>query len=237
MKTNITALLKHTYNEWSEDKGPRLGAALAYYAIFSIPPLMIIALAAIGFIYSGDITGRLERELASLVGDDTAKALLLGIEMKGNQGGVLATVVGIGILLFGASGAFTELQEALNTIWGVKPKEEGLKGLVKGRFTSFTMVLGTCFLLLVSLIISSIVAAMSESLSAHLPGGATLGQLLENAVSFLVITALFLMIFKVLPDIEIRWSDVWVGGAATALLFTIGKFAIGMYIGKTSIGS
>jgi membrane protein len=237
MKTNTTALLKQTYNEWSEDKGPRLGAALAYYAIFSIPPLMIIALAAIGFIYSGDITGRLERELASLVGDDTAKALLLGIEMKGNQGGVLATVVGIGILLFGASGAFTELQEALNMIWGVKPKEEGLKGLVKGRFTSFTMVLGTCFLLLVSLIISSIVAAMSESLSAHLPGGATLGQLLENAVSFLVITALFSMIFKVLPDVEIGWSDVWVGGAATALLFTIGKFAIGMYIGKASIGS
>jgi uncharacterized BrkB/YihY/UPF0761 family membrane protein len=114
------------------------------------------------------------------------------------------TYNGIGILLFGASGAFTELQEALNTIWGVKPKEEGLKGLVKDRFISFTMVLGTCFLLLVSLIISSIVAAMSESLSAHLPGGATLGQLLENAVSFLVITALFSMIFKVLPEFEMN---------------------------------
>jgi membrane protein len=237
MKTNITGLLKQTYNEWSEDKGPRLGAALAYYAIFSIPPLMIIAIAAIGFIYSGDITGRLQTELASLVGDETAKALLLGIEMKGVQGGVLATVIGIGILLFGASGVFAELQDALNNIWGVKPKEEGLKGLVKGRFTSFTMVLGTCFLLLVSLIISSIVAAMSESLSTHLPGGAALGNLLEIAVSFLVITALFSMIFKVLPDVDIRWSDVWVGAAATALLFTIGKFAIGMYIGKASIGS
>src|SRR6185369_9474135 len=104
MKTNLTALLKQTYNEWSEDKGPRLGAALAYYAIFSIPPLMIIAIAAIGFIYSGDITGRLQRELASLVGDDTAKSLLLGIEMKGYEGGVLATVAGVGILLFGATG-------------------------------------------------------------------------------------------------------------------------------------
>jgi membrane protein len=125
--------------------------------------------------------------------------------MKTNTTALLKqTYNGIGILLFGASGAFTELQEALNTIWGVKPKEEGLKGLVKDRFTSFTMVLGTCFLLLVSLIISSIVAAMSESLSAHLPGGATLGQLLENAVSFLVITALFSMIFKVLPEFEMN---------------------------------
>src|SRR5437016_11370935 len=111
--------------------------------------------------------------------------------MKGNQSGVLATVVGIGILLFGASGVFTELQDALNTVWGVKPKEEGLKGLVKGRFTSFTMVLGTCFLLLVSLIISSMAAAMSQSLSAHLPGGAAVGHVLDNAVSLVIITALF----------------------------------------------
>src|SRR5438105_6913721 len=168
---SASTLLKQTYTKWSEDKGPRLGAALAYYAIFSIPPLMIIALAAIGFVYSGDVTGRLESQLGSLVGDDTAKTLLLGIQMKGQKGGVIAGLIGIGILLFGASGVFTELQDALNTVWGVKPKEAGLKGLLKGRFTSFTMVLGTCFLLLVSLIISSIVAAMSQRLAPCLPCG------------------------------------------------------------------
>jgi membrane protein len=197
----------------------------------------MIALAAIGFIYSGDITGRLQTQLASLVGDETAKSLLLGIQSKGEKGGVTASLVGIGILLFAASGVFTELQDGLNTVWAVKRKEEGVKGLLRGRFTSFTMVLGTCFLLLISLIVSSVVAAMSESLGAYLPGGSALGHLLENAISFLVVTALFSMIFKILPDMEIRWKDVWIGAAATALLFTIGKFAIGMYIGKMSIGS
>jgi membrane protein len=237
MRLSLTRLFKQTYAEWSEDKGPRLGAALAYYAIFSIPPLMIIALAVIGFVYSGNITERLQTQLASLVGDDTAKTLLLGVQMQGQKGGLLAGLVGIGILLFGASGVFAELQDALNTIWGVKPKEEGLKGLVRGRFTSFTMVLGTCFLLLVSLIISSIVVAMSETISAWIPGGAVVGNILENASAFIVITLLFSMIFKILPDIKIGWNDVWVGAALTALFFTIGKFVIGMYIGKTSIGS
>lgn len=237
MKPNIIALLKQTYNEWSEDKGPRLGAALAYYAIFSIPPLMLIALAAIGFVYSGDVNGRLQKELASLIGDDTARTLLMGIESRGQEGGIVASVVGVGILLFGASGVFAELQDALNTMWGVKPKEEGLKGLIRGRFTSFTMVLGTCFLLLVSLVISSVVAGMSETIAAYLPGGEAVGHVFEGLVSLVVITALFAMIFKFLPDLEIRWRDVWLGAAVTALLFTIGKFAIGMYIGKASIGT
>src|SRR5205085_6650134 len=157
-----TELLKQTYTEWSEDKGPRLGAALAYYAIFSIPPVMMITIAVVHIIYPGDILPRLQAELGTLVGDDTAKTLLTGVQMSGQKGGLIAGLIGIAVLLFGASGVFTELQDALNTIWAVKPKEEGIKGLLKGRFTSFTMVLGICFLLLVSLIISSIVAAMSE---------------------------------------------------------------------------
>ncbi|HLH31464.1 MAG TPA: YihY/virulence factor BrkB family protein [Terriglobia bacterium] len=238
MKLNNTSeLLKQTYNEWSEDKGPRLGAALAYYAIFSIPPLMMITLAVIGYFYSGNIGDRVQAELGTLVGEDTAKTLMLGVQMHGQKGGIIAGLVGVAILLFGASGVFTELQEALNAIWEVKPKEDGLKGLLKGRFTAFTMVLGTCFLLLVSLIISSIVSAMSATFSAWLPGGAAVGHLLENVAAFIVITVLFAMIFKVLPDVKIGWRHVWVGAAVTALAFTIGKFAIGMYIGKTSVGS
>jgi membrane protein len=119
----------------------------------------------------------------------------------------------------------------------VKPKEEGLKGLIKGRFTSYTMVLGIAFLLLVSLIVSSIVAAMSAGIAAYLPGRAVVAYLLENGASFAVVTLLFAMIFKVLPDVKVRWRDVWFGAAFTALLFTVGKFAIGMYIGKSGIGS
>ena len=203
-----TNLLKQTYAEWSEDKGPRLGAALAYYAIFSIPPLMMIALAAIGFLYSGNVIERLQAQLATLVGAETAKTLMAGVQMS-----------------------------SYNVIWGVKPKDEGLKGLVKGRFTSFTMVLGTCFLLLVSLVIGAVVAAMTERFSSWFPGGPVIGHLLELMTSFLVITLLFAMIFKILPDVKIGWNDVWVGAVVTALLFTMGKFAIGMYIGKAGIGS
>jgi membrane protein len=231
------SLIKETYNKWTEHTGPRLGAALAYYAIFSIPPLMLIALAVLGIVYSGDIMGRLQSQLASLVGDETARTLLTGVQMKGQAGGVIAGLIGILVLLFGASGVFTELQDALNTIWEVKPKEEGIKGLVKGRFTSFTMVLGICFLLLVSLVVSSVVAAMSQAIAAWMPGGEALGHLLELSVSLIVITMLFAMIFKVLPDVRVHWNDVWVGAAVTALLFTMGKFAIGTYIGKAGIGS
>ena len=232
-----TNLLKQTYAEWSEDKGPRLGAALAYYAIFSIPPLMMIAIAAIGFLYSGNVIERLQAQLATLVGAETAKTLMTGVQMSSYKGGWIAGLIGLAVLLFGASGVFAELQDALNVIWGVKPKDEGLKGLVKGRFTSFTMVLGTCFLLLVSLVIGAVVAAMTERFSSWFPGGPVIGHLGELMTSFLVITLLFAMIFKILPDVKIGWNDVWVGAVVTALLFTMGKFAIGMYIGKAGIGS
>jgi membrane protein len=231
------ALLKQTYNEWSEDKGPRLGAALAYYAIFSIPPLMVIAIAAIGLVYSGNIVERVQAQLATLVGDETAKTFLTGVQMQGQKRGLIAGFIGIVVLLFGATGVFTELQDGLNTIWAVKPKEEGFKGLISGRFTAFTMVLGVCFLLLVSLIVSAVVAAMSAQFSAWIPGGAVIGHLLELSVSFVVMAVLFAMIFKILPDVEIAWSDVWIGAGFTAILFTVGKFVIGTYIGKAGIAS
>jgi len=234
---STTALLKQTYAEWSEDKGPRLGAALAYYAIFSIPPLMMIAIGAIGLFYSGNIVERLQTQLGTLIGDETAKTLLTGVQMGGQKGGLTATLIGIGILVFGASGVFTELQDALNVIWSVKPKDDGLKGLIRGRFTSFTMVLGTCFLLLVSLVVGAIVSAMSDTFSSWLPGGAVIGHILELSASFAVVTLMFAMIFKILPDVKIGWNDVWTGAIVTAALFTLGKFAIGMYIGKAGIGS
>ena len=207
---NAVSLLKETFWKWSEQKGPRLGAALAYYAIFSIPPLLMISLGVLGFVYSGNITDRLQTQLGSLIGDTMAKAVLTSIQMKGQKGGIAASAIGVAVLLFGASGVFTELQDALNTIWEVKPKEKGLKGLLKGRFTSFMIVLGICFLLLASLLVSATVAATSEQLSAWIPGGETIAYLLEIFVSLGVITLLFAMIFKILPDVQIEWGDVWV---------------------------
>jgi membrane protein len=235
--SSSTGLLKQTYSEWSEDKGPRLGAALAYYAIFSIPPLMMIVIGALGLLYSGNIVERLQGQLGMLVGNDTAKTLLTGIQMQGSKGGLLASLIGLAVLFFGASGVFAELQDALNTVWAVRPKEEGLKGLIRGRFTAFTMVLGICFLLLVSLVVGAVISAMSERFSGWLPGGDVVGHALEVAASFAVITLLFAMIFKILPDVKIGWNDVWIGAIVTAALFTLGKFVIGTYIGKAGIGS
>jgi len=231
------ALLSETYSEWSEDKGPRLGAALAYYAVFSIPPIMIIALGVLGFIYSGNVADRLQTQLETLIDGETARLLVASVQTSSQSGGLVAGLIGLGILFFGATGVFIELQDALNVIWGVKPKEEGIKGLIRGRFTSFTMVLGICFLLLVSLIVTAVVAALSERFVLMIPGGEAIGHILEMSATFVVITLLFAMIFKILPDVEIRWNDVWIGAIVTALLFTIGKFVIGMYIGKASIGS
>jgi membrane protein len=198
---------------------------------------MIIVLAAIGLIYSGNVVERVQTQLGTLIGDETAQTLLTGIQMQGEKGGVIAGMIGLGVLLFGASGVFAELQDALNVIWKVKPKEEGLKGLIKGRFTAFTMVLGICFLLLVSLMISAAVSAMSERFSSWIPGGGAIGHVLELSASFIVIAMLFAMIFKFLPDVKLGWNDVWIGAVVTAALFTIGKFVIGTYIGKAGIGS
>jgi len=231
------ALLSETYSKWSSAKGPRLGAALAYYAIFSIPPIMIIALGVLGFFYSGNVADRLQTQLGTLIGADTAQTFLSAVQTSRQSGGLIAGLVGLGILFFGATGVFIELQDGLNTIWGVKPKEEGIKGLIRGRFTSFTMVLGICFLLLVSLIVTALVAALSERFVSMIPGGEALGHILEMTASFAVVTMLFAMIFKMLPDVEIRWRDVWIGAVVTSLLFTIGKLLIGMYLGKAAIGS
>jgi membrane protein len=227
-------LVKQTFSEWTEDKAPRLGAALAYYAVFSIPPLLFLVIAIIGLVYHGDVAGAIQSQLGSLIGESTARTMMETGRQQKTGGGFLPAIVGIALLLFGASGVFGELQDALNTIWGVKPKEgRGVTGIIKDRFLSLTMVLGIAFLLLVSLVLSAAVSAIG----GWLPGGEALGHVIELALSFGITTLLFAMIFKVLPDVKLTWSDVWIGAFATAALFTIGKFAIGVYLGKGSIGS
>jgi|SRR5688572_27490814 membrane protein len=230
----LVNLVKQTLSDWSDDKAPRLGAALAYYAIFSIPPLLLLVISTVGFFYRGDVAGAIEQQLRGLVGGDTARTVLELRQSPGASDGLLATVFGGVLLLFGASGVFGELQDAMNTIWEVKrDRKRGLLGLVKDRFLSFTMVLGIAFLLLISLVVTAAIASVAK----WLPGGEAVGHLLELTLSFVLITLLFAMIFKFLPDVKIAWSDVWIGAAATAALFVLGKFLIGLYLAKAAVTS
>ena len=178
-------------------------------------------------------------QIAALVGPQSAAAIKDMIQ-RANQPttGIIATVVATATLLLGASGVFGQLQDSLNTIWGVQPKEgRGIWGLMKDRFISFAALLGTGFLLLVSLVLSAALAAFGKWFGGWLPAPEVVLQVLEFLISFAVITGLFAMIFKTLPDAQVAWRDVWVGAALTAMLFTVGKFAIGLYLGKSDVGS
>jgi len=236
----IWELLKETFSDWSEDKASRLAASLAYYTIFSIAPLIIIVIAVASLIFGREaVQGQIEGQIQGLVGDEGAGLIQEMIQGASNQSGsIIATIVGVATLLFGATGVFGQLQDALNTIWEVTPKQgRGIWGIIKDRFISFTMVLGVGFLLMVSLVLSAGLAAVNEFMSGALDNVAYVGQVINFIVSFGVITLLFAMIYKILPDVEIAWSDVWIGAAVTALLFTIGKFLIGLYLGQSAISS
>jgi membrane protein len=223
-----------------KDKAPRLAAALAYYTLFSLAPLLVIAIAIAGFAFGKEAAR--DEILASIGGvmGPTAQqgiATMMQNSAKGHTGAI-ATIIGVITLLLGASGVFGQLQDALNTIWDVPPKKEGgLMQILKGRFFSFAMVLGVGFLLLVSLVISAALAAFGRLLSNSLPGGEVMWQVINFVISLAVITLLFALIFKYLPDKRISWREVWVGAAFTSVLFTIGKFAIGLYLGKSSMAS
>ena len=232
---NAWGLLKQTGKEWSEDKVPRLGAALAYYTVFAIAPLLIIAIAIAGLVFTkSNVQDQVIAQLRTLISDDAARAIQEMLENAGQpKAGILATIIGVVTLLFGASGVFGQLKDAMNTIWGVQPKPgRGIMGIIKDRFLSFTMVLGIGFLLLVSLMVSAGLAAFQKFAFGDDAG--ILLQILNFVISFGVITLLFAVIYKVLPDVKIAWRDVWIGAAVTALLFTVGKFAIGAYLGRAS---
>jgi membrane protein len=233
-------LLKATASEWSRDGAPRLGAALAYYATFSLAPLLIIAIAISGLVFSREAaTGQIVGQIQDLVGQDTARAIQAMIE-KSNQPAtdVFTSLVGIVALLFGASGVFGELQQSLNTIWDIEPKpKRGVMETVKDKFFSFSMVVGTGFLLLVSLIISAALAAIGNIVTGLMPGWEIISQIINFIISLVVITALFAVGFKYVPDAKIAWADVWIGATVTALLFMVGKALIGLYIGYSALSS
>src|SRR6266480_1640606 len=225
---NSISLLKQTFSEWLEDKVPQLGAALAYYTVFSLAPLVLLLLAIVGFLFRNDPAGAWQKvtEQMSYFLDKSAIDVVQGIAQKASQPnkGVLATSIGILLALFGASGVFGQLQDALNTIWGVKTKPGvGIMGFIRSRFLSFAMVAGVCFLLLVSLVLESLLKSFSHYIQAALPGGLAIAVSVYLIFDFAVVVALFGMIFKILPDVKTRWRDVWIGAVMTAIFFAIGK--------------
>ena len=235
-------LLKQTFQEWLEDKAPQLGAALAYYTVFSLAPLVLVLLAIIGLIFHNDPVGawnKITRQMSYFL-DQSAVHVVQDIAQKASHPGkgVLATVIGVALALFGASGVFGQLQDALNTIWGVKPKPgSGIWGFLRSRFLSFAMVGGICFLLLVSLTLESVLKAFSHYVQSVLPGGIILAMALYLIFDLAVIILLFAIMFKYLPNAKINWRDVWIGAVMTAFLFVSGKWALGLYLGSGTAGS
>lgn len=233
-------LIKEAAADWSHDRAPRLGAALAYYTVFSLVPFLVVVIALIGLVLGQEAAqSAILSHIATMVGDQSAAAIKDMIQRADQPStGLVATVLAVVTLLFGASGVFGQLQDALNTVWGVEPKEgRGVWGFIKDRFLSFVAVLGTGFLLLVSLILSSALAAFGKWFSGLLPLPEALLHLFNFVLSFVVVTGLFALIFKVLPDARVAWRDVWVGALLTAALFTIGKYALGLYLGKSNVAS
>ena len=233
-------LLKRAAAKWSEHKAPKMGAALAYYTALSLAPLVIILLSILSLVFGEGLARKeLTSQVFQLMGQSGASTIAPILQSSASKtSGIIGMAIGFITLLFGASGVFGELQDSLNRIWEVPPRTgDTFWATIKSRFLSFAMVFVIGFLLLVSLIISTAISGASQYLSHFTPGLEIVWQLLNMAVSFVVVSLLFAIIFRVLPDTKISWHDVWLGGALTALLFTIGKFLLGLYLGHAAIGS
>jgi membrane protein len=239
---NAFSQLKQTFQEWLQDKAPQLGAALAYYTVFSLAPLVLVLLAIIGVIFRDDPAGAWDKvtQQMSYFLDQSAVQVVQNIAQQASQPrkSTLATIIGIALALFGASGVFGQLQDALNTIWGVKAAPtRGLWRFLRSRFLSFAMVGGICFLLLVSLAIEALLKSFSHYVESALPGGLIVALGVYLVFDFAVVVLLFAMIFKFLPDVKIQWRDVWIGAVITAILFGIGKWLLAFYLGSSAAGS
>jgi len=240
MKVGVAVdLLKSTFKEWNEDKASRLAAALAYYTAFSVAPLLLIAISIAGLVFGAEAAqGSIFNQLQGLLGPEAAGTIEAAVKNSSQPGAsTISAIIGLVTLIWSASNVFSQLQDALNTIWEVQPKPAGIVGSLKRRLLPMSMVLGIGFLLLVSLVLSAGLSALGHFFNGLLPGTAVLWEVVNFVISFAVVTGLFGAIYKLLPDVEIKWSDVWIGAAVTALLFTVGKLLIGLYLGNASIGS
>jgi membrane protein len=240
MNYAITAIFRKTFAAWDNHEAPRLGAALAFYSILSLAPLVLIALAVLGVIFGhSNAQSELLGQAGNLLGPQGSEALKGLIEQaRQPASGVFASIVGAITLLFGASGVFGELRSALNKMWDVRPANaSGIWGTIREHFASFGMVLAVGFLLLVSLVINAALAAVGKFFGGFLPAPEPVLHAIDFAISVAGAAVLFALIFKYVPETTIDWKDVWIGAGVTAVLFTIGKFLIGLYLGKAAVGS
>lgn len=247
MKTTVRKLrllgdlVMQSVKSWSDDYAPSMGAALAYYTIFSLAPLLLIVISIAGFVYGEEAArGAIFGQLAGLVGPEGATAvqgLLKTVNKPGES--IVATIIGIATLLLGATTVFGELQDALNRIWRAPTDRQytGIWKMVRRRMLAVGMILGLGFLLIVSLVLSAVLAALGTWMGPAFVGWELLLHVVNFVIGFVVITALFAMIYKIMPRVNIPWRDVWLGAAVTALLFSIGKFLIGLYLGRSSVAS
>jgi membrane protein len=237
----LGALFRDTFRDWSQREPFNNSIIIAYYTIFSLPGLLVIIINLAGYFFGNDVvTERISTQIQGLVGGNTAKDIQGIIDKaSSSKDSTLASIIGVATLLFGATGVFYQVQQILNKIWEVKPKpKQKLLKLIKDRLFSFGLILVVGFLLLVSLVISTALTAVSDWISDRLSEAFTiLFHLADIAVSFSVVTFLFAAIYKFLPDAKIRWRDVWIGAIVTASLFVIAKYALGLYFGNSDPAS
>jgi membrane protein len=232
----LGSLLRETYTQWDEDQAARQAASLSLYTLLSIAPLLIVSIKVAGLALGDEAArGQLSQELGGLVGPQAGAAIEAMVNTAKQPGeGVVGSIIGLAVLLFGASGVFGELQTSLNQMWEVMPRpNRGVLGFIKDRFFSFTMVMGVAFLLLVSLVVSAALATITEHFRDLVPYPA-LSWLLNVGIGIGITTVLFALIYKVIPDVQIKWRDVWVGAFATAVLFSVGRVGLGWYVGRSA---
>jgi membrane protein len=237
----IYRLLRETVSSWSNDYAPSMGAALAYYTLFSIAPLLLIVISIAGLAFGREAAqGEIVAQLQGLMGEDGAHAVQGLLESASKpERGVIGGMVSFVLLVFGATTVFAELQDAFDRIWRVpaRSRSSGLWMLVRARLLSFGMVLGIAFLLMVSLVVSAVISSLGSWWGPYFGMGELLLQATNFAAGFALVTVLFALIYKILPRAHVEWRDVWIGAAVTSLLFGIGKLLIGLYIGKSAVAS
>jgi membrane protein len=240
-KKSAWNFLTTIFTKWFDDDPFQLAAALSYYTLFSLAPLLVISIAVAGFVFGKEAAhNQIVGTIRGLIGQQSAEAVQAMIQSASSKPktGLASTLLGGIFLLFGAGGVVGQLQTSLNAIWKVRPKPgTGVQDFIRKRFISFAMVLGIGFLLLVSLAVSALVSGLTQFVGSLHETVALIAHLLDLVLSFALVTLLFAMIYKFLPDVEIHWKDVWIGAALTSILFTTGKFLIGFYLGSSSVTS
>lgn len=235
------ALFKRAAAAWSDDYAPSMGAALSYYTVFALAPLLLIVISIAGLVFGADAArGELFGQLSELMGADAAKAVegvLASVSRPAS--GVLGTTIGVVVLIVGATSVFAELQDALDRIWQApaRDKHGGMWRLLRSRLLSFGLILGIAFLLMVSLVLGAVISALGKWWGGFFADWEVLAQTVNAALGFTLTSTVFAMIYKMMPRVGVRWYDVWLGALVTAVLFTAGKFLIGLYLGKTGVAS